>query len=1271
MNHIYNIVWNQATACYQVVTEIARGPSKSNKKSTVAALGAVLGITSLPAFAGPTGGQVTAGSATIAQSGTATTINQTSAKAAIDWTQFSVGANESVRFNQPNASAITLNRVTGAEPSSIMGSISANGQVFILNPNGVLFGAGAQVNVGSLTASTLRLDNANFMAGNYKFAGNGSGSVINNGTIAIAPGGTLAFMAPVVQNTGTLSAPSGSVLLAAAQGVTLTLQADGGLVAYTLDAGSAQALVDNGGLIEVGSGHVVLTAKGIDAMSKAVVNHSGLIEAQTVGSKNGVIELLGDMQSGTVNVSGKLDASAPNADGKGGDGGFIETSAATVQVAETAQITTAAVAGKAGNWLIDPLDITINSGVASAISNSLASGNVTISTFSAEATGNGDIFVNSAVNWSANKFTLNAGRNININANLDASGTAKLILEYGQATTTGAGSDYVLGTGARVNLPAGQNFSTLQGSAGVVKNYTVITDLGAAGSTTGTDLQGMNGNLAGNYVMGADIDAAPTSGWNGGAGFNSIGKSAPHYTGTFSGLGHEVSNLYINRTDSLVGMFGAIYGEARNVGIINANITAAGAHAGILVGTNQGSVSHTYSTGTIKNIIGIGSTGGLIGSAGVPATMNNIYSSASVEANHAAGGLVGFHFGIIEDSYATGKVFNNTYAAGGLVGLSNGVVSSSYSTGEVVGTGSKGGLIGAAGRDRPATTTNSYWDTTTSKLAASAGGTGKTTAQMQQQATYAGWDFVNTWIVLPDNSYPTLRNNPLRVAVVTPDPAIEAARLAAIAAAAEADRLAAIETARVAELARQAAIAVEQARLAEIIRLAREAAKVEADRVANANANAAAGARTVAEQARLAEGLRATREAAQSATINSIDLVVDPEPSDSLSPKPLTWAELDARAKALEARKKADQAEFKTTFNNILKGPSFLIDKIAEKSDFLKGALEAKKVYDDVAANIKLFGPAPAFLMVELDALKGVIDATQKKLSDASQSYTDSILNEMLVGTDLKNLETFRNPNFIAGTVKKAFNPTIDGTRENTLHNLQKALAGVTNVLTIPEEASKLYNTGTSAIGAISKFRKGIEGALEIFIPDQSDAAQLMKEMQIMAADGMNAANPVATPWGNFEEVLVRVSENKVSEKFIMDTYSVGGSEKYNKIVANALIDLRTKSKEDKKSFLTNGMNLFTNLKASYEAFQKMEAMSASLQKLGLSTDFQLDAPDQTILLVQAGLIKRIEDTNKGIRYTDQTPGAEDLLRNQILIKPVADDNYLPFDKGYKMENGW
>ena len=354
MNHLYRLVWNNVNACWQAVAETATSQGKI-KASKLAASGLVeikpnvaanlAKPTSLEkpillkpiafsvflafsaqlfsgvALAEPTGGQVTAGAGTISQAGAVTTINQATQNMAIDWHTFNVRANEAVNFNQPNANAIALNRVTGTESSSIMGSLTANGRVFILNPNGVLFGAVAQVNVGSLVASTASLSNANFMAGNFNFNGNtgigNNASIVNNANINIAQGGTLAFIAPVIKNNGTIIASQGSVILAAADDVTLTLQ-NGGLTSYTLNKGNVQTLIDNGGLIQADGGHVVLTAKGLDALSQSAINHTGIIEAQTVSSINGKIELLGDMQIGTIFVAGKMDASGKNANEKGG-----------------------------------------------------------------------------------------------------------------------------------------------------------------------------------------------------------------------------------------------------------------------------------------------------------------------------------------------------------------------------------------------------------------------------------------------------------------------------------------------------------------------------------------------------------------------------------------------------------------------------------------------------------------------------------------------------------------------------------------------------------------------------------------------------------------------------------------------------------------------------------------------------------------------------------------------------------------------------------------
>ena len=148
--------------------------------------------TSVAPTALPTNGQVVAGSATIAQSTTGNTatlnINQSSQRAVINWSSFNVGTNATVNFNQPNAQAVTLNRVTGGSASVINGAINANGQVVLVNANGVTFGKGAQVDAASVTASTLDISNQEFMNGGSTYTGNGTGKIVNNGTIQTTAG---------------------------------------------------------------------------------------------------------------------------------------------------------------------------------------------------------------------------------------------------------------------------------------------------------------------------------------------------------------------------------------------------------------------------------------------------------------------------------------------------------------------------------------------------------------------------------------------------------------------------------------------------------------------------------------------------------------------------------------------------------------------------------------------------------------------------------------------------------------------------------------------------------------------------------------------------------------------------------------------------------------------------------------------------------------------------------------------------------------------------
>jgi filamentous hemagglutinin family protein len=266
----------------------------------------------------PSGGAVSAGGATIAGGGGTLTINQSTQNVAINWQSFSIAPAEAVRFVQPNSSSVALNRVVGVDPSSIMGSLSANGKVFLVNPNGILFAQGAQVNVGGLVASTRGISDNDFMAGNYRFSGSGGGTVVNRGSIN-ADGGYVALLGANVSNEGVISARLGTVALAAGNAITLDVAGDG-LLNVAVNQGAVDALAQNGGLIRAGGGQVLLTALSAGNLIQSAVNNTGMIQAQTVENRNGVIRLLGDMQSGTVSVAGTLDASGT---GPGQTGGSI------------------------------------------------------------------------------------------------------------------------------------------------------------------------------------------------------------------------------------------------------------------------------------------------------------------------------------------------------------------------------------------------------------------------------------------------------------------------------------------------------------------------------------------------------------------------------------------------------------------------------------------------------------------------------------------------------------------------------------------------------------------------------------------------------------------------------------------------------------------------------------------------------------------------------------------------------------------------------------
>ncbi|MEO6031027.1 MAG: filamentous hemagglutinin N-terminal domain-containing protein [Burkholderiaceae bacterium] len=777
MNPVYRLVPGSVHGLWGRVSGTAQGQGKVGGRVLLAAM-AAFGAACVQA--GPTGGQVAGGSGSIVQQGQQTTVVQNSPTLSLNWQGFNIGADERVSFVQPSAAAIAVNRIADLNGSKILGRLDANGQVWLINPNGILFGRGAQVSVGSLVASTLAVgDDGLVGSGSRRFGGSGSGSVVNQGTITAADGGHVVLLAHQVTNEGTISARLGTVALGAGSAATLSFTGNR-LLQVQVDASLVDSLVDNGGLIRADGGQVLMSAGARDSLLASVVNNTGVVEARTVEQQDGRIVLLGGMAAGTTRVAGALDASAPD----GGHGGFVETSAAHVKVAEDARITTTAARGQAGTWLIDPMDfnIAVRGGdiTGTALSTQLAGGNVTIQSTGGGSGTAGDVNVGDAVTWSANKLTLNAQNNINLNASLTGAGTASVALEYGQGALAAANTS-TYNVRAPITLPAGPNFTTKLGSDGTVKSFTVITDLGVQGSTTGSDLQGMNGNVNANYALGSDIDASITATWDGGAGFVPIG-TASNFAGTFDGLGHVVSGLVVNRPSShRVGLFGVSNGaDFQNVGIVGGTFKGLN-YVGSLVGDKAtGNIVNAYATsavsgvswvgglaglsngGDIRNSFATGSVsgtgqlvGGLIGQARFYGALSNSYATGAVDAGTAyyVGGLVGqARFVSVSNAYATGTVTGN-FAVGGLVGYLDGTtISNSYATG-YVNSYSGGGLVGASNR----TVTNSYWNTETSGQGSSAGGIGLTTAQMQQAGNFNGWDFSTTWFGHPGQDSPLLR----------------------------------------------------------------------------------------------------------------------------------------------------------------------------------------------------------------------------------------------------------------------------------------------------------------------------------------------------------------------------------------------------------------------------------------------------------------------------------------------------------------------------------
>src|SRR5579863_3716216 len=365
--------------------------------------GAHLGLgvgafTPILALANPSGGHVAAGQASIATSNAnGLVVKETSQSAIINWQQFSIGSGQYVQFIQPSSSSVVLNRVVGGNASQIFGSLTANGQVFLINPNGVFFDRGSTLDAQGLVASTLDIKDSDFLARNYVFqkgTGAPDAQIVNQGSITAHNGGYVVLAGDYAENDGLIAARSGHVVLASGTKATLGLSGNS-LVSFAVDQATLAryAGVANAGSLLVDGGTVVMTADVANQLRATVVNNSGLIEARGLLKIPGGIYLTAT--GGNIENSGTLDADALDPATRGGH--VVLKGDGLLDLTPTSKITALGYAarggeidffandakfggqfqvGRGGTLVLDPATITINSGPTGSHTNTIGTNGI-------------------------------------------------------------------------------------------------------------------------------------------------------------------------------------------------------------------------------------------------------------------------------------------------------------------------------------------------------------------------------------------------------------------------------------------------------------------------------------------------------------------------------------------------------------------------------------------------------------------------------------------------------------------------------------------------------------------------------------------------------------------------------------------------------------------------------------------------------------------------------------------------------------------------------
>jgi trimeric autotransporter adhesin len=798
-----------------------RGKKRLSGCATALSFILALAVMSTPSVghANPEGGVVVGGQASIQNSTNRVDIHQVTNRAVIDWRSFDIAPDETTQFHQPSAAAIALNRVKNStSPSRIDGTLQANGNVIIVNQNGVLFGQGAKVDVNGLVATSADIDNDRFMADekpHFNKAGSPDALIKNEGRITAKEAGLVGFVAPSVENNGVIQARLGRVQLSSGETTTIDFYGDG-LLEIGIGQNPHAQHVKNTGTLKADGGVVAMTAQTGAKVLGAAIEQRGVIQAQTVQQKNGRIVIAGlgrnavkgnvaaakgktDVAETAVTIAGTLDVAGKNAhetagsvevvgdhitlsetakiDARGytgggdvkvggdylglsatpvaktlnikhgaeinasattqgdggrviafadevtdfdgiirangagmmGDGGFVETSGKSVlRVDKGWAEARGSGGGKAGEWLLDPADITIdntnptanvtaspnfqpNAGGGSFVRTTTivpllnAGTNVTIQTNNDAFAGNGDIFVNAAItSTGAGALTLSAFRNIQINSAITLQGGA-LTLRSNNTGAAGGGAVQVNGA-----LTTNGGDITIGG--------------GAAGITTATFNANGSVNVAasgfaqGNATMptGVRINAAIDAG-GGNILINGRGENG---TNLSPGIEQVAGNAISTSGAGTIRLNGIGQGTAANGNETNGVVLRSTVNAanGVI------QISGTGGGGTAGNNFGvlISVSGGRVRTTG----SGNITVSGTAGNSTGTGGgvLVNFTGGISPTGTGTTLVYGS--GGTGTTGSKYGVGINSGGTGSIVGAGATITVNGFGGT--ASTSNNNY-----------------------------------------------------------------------------------------------------------------------------------------------------------------------------------------------------------------------------------------------------------------------------------------------------------------------------------------------------------------------------------------------------------------------------------------------------------------------------------------------------------------------------------------------------------------------------------